>query len=109
MKKLLFLIILSMLFCFSVLAKEYIESEVKICTKDETLMCDLNENLLNGDVKFYNQDGSLKKTTHYKNGKKIKKEGNTVKKKKKSVKKDGKAVKKVLDKNKKVYTHNQTS
>ena len=61
MTKLLSLIILSMLVCFSAQAEEkvYTKEEVKECTEDKTLMCDLERNLLNGVVKEAREDRSL--------------------------------------------------
>ena len=70
MKKLLSLALLSTLICFSVQAEEgvYSNGEITKCGKDETLICDLYGNLLDGVVKEYHTDGTLYRETPYKNG-----------------------------------------
>ena len=72
MTKLLSLIILSMLFSFSVQAKEYNSAEVKRCEPlDYTVnrFCDLNNVLVTGKIKSYHENGNLKAEINYKNGK----------------------------------------
>ena len=70
MKKLLSLALLSTLICFSVQAEEgvYSDSEITNYGRDETLICDLYGNLLDGVVKEYREDGTLWYETPYKNG-----------------------------------------
>ena len=72
MKKLLSLIILSMLFCFSAQAEEkvYTKEEVKECTEDKNLLCDLDGSLITGYFKEYRGWEILWYETPYKNGKK---------------------------------------
>ena len=71
MKKLLSLIILSMLVCFSAQAEEKVYSidETKKCAKDETLLCDLDGSLITGYFKEYYSDGTLWYEKPYKDGK----------------------------------------
>ena len=71
MKKLLSLIILSMLVCFSAQAeeREYTEDEIKECTEDKNLLCDLDGNFVTGYFKEYDSDGTLRYETSYKKGK----------------------------------------
>ena len=55
MTNLLSLIILSMLVSFAVQAEEkvYTEEEVKECTEDKNLLCDLDGSLITGYFKEY--------------------------------------------------------
>ena len=72
MTKLLSLIILSMLVSFAVQAEEKVYSieETKKCAEEETLMCDLDGNLITGYFKEYHTDGTLWREIPYKDGKK---------------------------------------
>ena len=72
MTKLLSLIILSMLFSFSVQAKEYTFDEVKECEPlDYTInrLCDLNNVFVTGKIKSYYENGNLKAEGNFKDGK----------------------------------------
>lgn len=72
MKKLLSLIILLMLICFSVQAKEYTFDEVKECEPlDYTInrLCDLNNVFVTGKIKSYYENGNLKEEGNFKDGK----------------------------------------
>ncbi len=75
MKKILFATV-----CFSLLAMpnarafyatpHYSLNETQKCTENSDLICDLNDNLLNGIITDYDEDGNLLRETPYKNGKK---------------------------------------
>lgn len=49
--------------------KTYTGNEVKECAIDESLVCDLNENLITGLVKYYLPNGKLTNEVNFKDGK----------------------------------------